>query len=140
MAAYQQYQAQAEVLMQQLNFAKLTAAGLDRALSAVEALEKAEVGQDILIPIGSGSFIYGKLASKNEVILNVGAGVSIEKTADQARETLKVRKAEISEGSQKLNEVLAKVESEMQKIQALLQQFEEAQGQKMQTRGSQGLV
>jgi len=90
----------------------------------------------MLVPIGSGSFIYGRLASKEKIVLNVGAGVSIEKTAAEARETLKIRKAEVLEGSRKLNEVLAKIDQEMQRIQAVMQKFEESS----QSPGSEGVV
>ena len=136
LAAYQQYQAQAEGIMRQINLTQLTAEGLDRALGAVDALDKAEVGQEILVPIGSGSFIHGKLASKEKVVLNVGAGVSIEKTAAEAKEILSIRKAEVLDGSKKLNDVLAKIDQEMQRIQAVMQQFEESsQGQ-----GREGVV
>ena len=136
LAAYQQYQAQAEAIMRQISLTQLTAEGLDRALHAVEALEKAEEGKEILVPIGSGSFIHGKLASKEKVVLNVGAGVSIEKTAAEAREIMLVRKAEVLEGSRKLNEVLAKIDQEMQRIQAIMQKFEESS----QSPGSEGVV
>ena len=105
LAAYQQYQAQAEGIMHQLSLTQMTAEGLERAQGAVDALDTAEVGQDLLVPIGSGSFIHGKLASKEKVVLNVGAGVSIEKTPAETREILKIRKAEVLEGSKKLNEV-----------------------------------
>ena len=125
LAAYQQYQAQAEAIVRQISMTQLTAEGLDRALGAVEAMEKAEEGQDMLVPIGSGSFVHAKLASREKVVLNVGAGVSIEKTVADAKETLKVRKGEVAEGSKKLNEVLSKIDQEMQKIQAIMQQFEE---------------
>ena len=126
LAAYQQYQAQAENIMQQLSLTQMTADGLERAQGAVEALDAAEVGQEILVPIGSGSFIHGKLASKEKVVLNVGAGVSVEKTPAETREILKVRKLEVLEGSKKLNEVLAKIDQEMQKIQSIMQQYEDA--------------
>lgn len=122
--AYQQYQAQAEAIVRQISMTQLTAEGLDRALGAVEAMEKAEEGQDMLVPIGSGSFVHAKLASREKVVLNIGAGVSIEKTVADAKETLKVRKAEVAEGSKKLNEVLSKIDQEMQKIQAILGEYE----------------
>lgn len=128
--AYQQYQAQADALVRQLSLTQLTAEGLERALVAVEAMEKAEEGQEMLVPIGSGSFVHAKLASREKVVLNVGAGVSIEKTASEAKESLKARKAEVAEGSKKLNEVLSKIDQEMQKIQAILAQYEsQMQGQ-----------
>jgi len=127
LAAYQQYQAQADGIMRQLNLTQVAAEGLERASIAVEALDKSEAGQEMLVPIGSGSFIHATLASKEKVILNVGAGVSIEKTPAEAREILKVRKAEVQEGSRKLSEVLARIDQEMQKIQAVMQQFEEGE-------------
>lgn len=137
-SAYQQYQAQAEAIVRQINLTQLTVEGLDRALGAVEAMEKAEEGQDMLVPIGSGSFVHAKLASREKVVLNVGSGVSIEKTATDAKEILKVRKAEVAEGSKKLNEMLSKIDQEMQKIQAILGEYE-SQMQK-QGQGSEQVV
>jgi prefoldin alpha subunit len=137
LAAYQQYQAQAEAIARQLSLTQLTAEGLDRALRAVEAMEMAEVGNEMLVPIGSGSFIHAKLASKEKVVLNVGAGVNIEKTPAEAKESLKIRKAEVAEGSKKLNEMLGKIDQEMQRIQAVMEQFEVSQ---QQHQGSEGVV
>jgi len=137
LAAYEQYQAQADGISHQLGLSQIAAQGLESALAAVDALEEAEVGQEILVPIGSGSFIHGKLASKENMILNVGAGVSIEKRSDEAKEILKARKNEVLEGSKKLTEVLAKIDQEMQKIQGIMQQYESrlSSGQ-----GSEGVV
>ena len=140
LAAYQQYQAQADGIMRQLSLTQITADGLERASIAVDALEKAEVGQEILVPIGSGSFIHATLASKEKVVLNVGAGVHMEKKSAEAREILKTRKAEVQEGSRKLNEVLSKIDQEMQKIQAVMQQFEEGAAAHQHSLESQGVV
>ncbi len=138
--AYQQYQAQADGIMRQLSLTQITADGLERASTAVDALEKAEVGQEMLVPIGSGSFVHATLASKEKVILNVGAGVSIEKNAAEAKEIIKTRKAEVLEGSRKLNEVLAKIDQEMQKIQAVMQQIEEGAAAHQHAAGSEAVV
>lgn len=140
LAAYQQYQAQADGIMRQLSLTQLTAEGLERASTAADALDRAEVGQEIMVPIGSGSFIHATLASKEKVVLNVGAGVHIEKDAAEAKEILKVRKAEVQEGSRKLNEVLSKIDQEMQKIQAVMQQFEEGAAAHQHSLESQGVV
>jgi len=124
-SAYQQYQNQADAIVRQISLTQLTAEGLERASKAVEAMSTAAEGQEMLVPIGSGSFIYAKLASKDKIVLNVGAGVSIEKTAAEAEETLKARQAEVSEGSKKLNEMLSRIDQEMQKIQAILARYEQ---------------
>jgi len=140
LAAYQQYQAQADGIMRQLSLTQLTAEGLERASTAVDALDRVEVGQEIMVPIGSGSFIHATLASKENVVLNVGAGVHIEKNAAEAQEILKVRKTEVQEGSRKLNEVLSKIDQEMQKIQAVMQQLEEGASAHQHSLESQGVV
>jgi prefoldin alpha subunit len=100
-------------------------------------METAEEGNEMLVPIGSGSFIHAKLASKEKVVLNVGAGINIEKAPAEAKESLKARKAEVVEGSKKLNEMLGKIDQEMQRIQAIMEKFEESQ---QQGQGSEGVV
>lgn len=128
-AAYQQYQNQADAIVRQISLTQLTAEGLDRAARAVEAMDKAAEGQEMLVPIGSGSFVYAKLASIDKVVLNVGSGVSIEKTAAEAKESLTIRQKEVAEGSKRLSEMLSRIDQEMQKIQAILGQYEQqAQG------------
>lgn len=127
-AAYQQYQAEHDALVQQLSLSRMATEGLDRAVSAVNALSSAEEGQEILVPIGSGSFAYARLASKEKVVLNVGAGVSIEKPADEAGKSLKARREEVAEGSRKLAEVVARIEQEMNGIQAALEQIDRQAG------------
>lgn len=137
LAAYEQYQAQADGIAHQLSLTQMAAEGLERALGAIESLEGSEVGQEILVPIGSGSFIHGTLASKENVVLNVGAGVNIQKSPAEAKEILTARKNEVREGSKKLTEVLAKVDQEMQKIQAIMQQYE---SRLSGAQGSEGVV
>jgi prefoldin alpha subunit len=130
LAAYQQYQAQAEVIVRQIGLTQMTMEGLDRALRAVETMQQAEEGQEMLVPIGSGSFIHARLASKESVVLNVGASVNIEKSPAEALETLKSRKEEVSAGAKELNDVLAKIDHEMKTIQGVLSQYEQAMGQR----------
>jgi prefoldin alpha subunit len=130
LAAYQQYQSQAELIVRQIGLTQMTMEGLDRALRAVEAMQQAEEGQEMLVPIGSGSFIHARLASKESVVLNVGASVSIEKSPAEAQETLKARKEEVSQGAKELNDVLAKIDQEMQSIQRVLNQYEQSMGER----------
>jgi prefoldin alpha subunit len=139
-AAYQQYQAQADAIVQQINLTQVTAEGLNRALGAVEAMDQAEEGQEMLVPIGSGSFVHARLASREKVVLNIGAGVSIEKTVPDAKEALKARKADVAEASKKLNDVLSKIDQEMQKIQAILGEYESQMQQQQQGPGSGQVV
>jgi len=124
LVAYQQYQTQAEAIAQQVSLTQMTLNGLDNALQAVDALDSSFEGQEMLVPIGSGSFVYAKLASKERVILNVGSGVSVEKSVAEAKEALKARKTEVSETGKKLGEMLSKIDQEMAKIQTVLSKYD----------------
>ncbi len=121
---YQQHQAEAEAIVQQLGLFQLSIEGCEKARKAVEAMEAAEDGQDMLVPIGQGSFIHARLASKEKVVVGVGAGVSIEKSAKDAKDALSQRKAQLSEASAKLNQTLSRIEAEMGKIQSIAAQYE----------------
>ena len=122
---YQQYQAEAEAIVRQLGLFQLSVDGCEKALKAVEAMETAEDGQEMLVPIGQDSFIHAKLATKDKVIVGVGAGVSIEKSNAEAKESLNKRKEQLSEASAKLNQTLSKIEQEMGKIQSIAAQYEQ---------------
>jgi prefoldin alpha subunit len=125
LAVYQQYQAEAEAIVRQLGLFQLSVEGCEKALKAVEAMETAEDGQEMLVPIGQDSFVHAKLATKDKVIVGVGAGVSIEKSVAEAEESLNKRKAQLSEASGKLNQTLSKIEQEMGKIQSIAAQYEQ---------------
>lgn len=125
LTVYQQYQAEAEAIVRQLSIFQISVEGCEKALKAVEAMETVEDGQDMLVPIGQDSFIHAKLISKEKVVVGVGAGVSIEKSASEAKESLSKRKAQLSEASGKLNQTLSKIEQEMGKIQSIASQYEQ---------------
>ena len=122
---YQQYQGEAEAIVRQLGLFQLSVEGCDKALKAVEAMETAEDGQEMLVPIGQDSFVHAKLTSRDKVIVGVGSGVSIEKSAADAKESLDKRRAQLSEASSKLNQTLSKIEQEMGKIQSIASRYEQ---------------
>jgi len=67
------------------------------ATSAIESIKgigkKSE--SDALIPMGMGTFIKTKISSSEKIVLNVGAGVAIEKDQDSAINFLESRIKEI---------------------------------------------
>lgn len=127
-SAYEQYQAQAEAISQQLGLSQVNIEGCDRALGAIQAMVGVGDDQELLVPIGAGSFVHAKLASSDKVVVAVGSGVSIEKTASEAKETLDQRKSGIVEASKQLTGALQNIEQEMAKIQSILSKYEQAMG------------
>jgi prefoldin alpha subunit len=70
---------------------------LREATSAIESIKslKEKPTSETLVPIGMGTFVQTKISSADKIVLNVGAGVSMEKDTDSAINYLEARLKEI---------------------------------------------
>ncbi len=70
---------------------------------------------ETLVPIGLGTYVKAKIISDEKIVLNVGAGVAIEKTRNDAQNFLesKIKEMQVA---------LQKTSSEKQHIMANLEQ------------------
>lgn len=70
---------------------------LRETTSAIESLKtlKQKETSETLVPVGMGTFVQTKISSADKIILNIGAGVAIEKDADNAIDYLETRIKEI---------------------------------------------
>jgi len=66
----------------------------------LEGIGKAAKKNDILVPIGSGMFTYATVTDTEQVIVDVGSGVMVEKDLKAADRFIEERKREI-EGLEK---------------------------------------
>src|SRR6266705_2243017 len=69
----------ARVLQSRLD---IVTAALSETLTAISTLEGTKgkpIDTETLLPIGSGSFVKAKLADSQNILIDVGAGVCIEK-------------------------------------------------------------
>ena len=100
---------------------------LREASSAIESIkslnQKSE--SDTLIPIGMGTYIPTKISSTNKIVLNVGAGVAVEKDFPSAINYLEARIKEIEvalqDNSAKKQDAAARLEQGREQINQLMQ-------------------
>jgi prefoldin alpha subunit len=85
----------AETLQQRISMMNAAMTDLTYANMTLDALEKEKENAELLVPIGSSSYIKVKLANTDKVIVGVGAGVSIEKMVPEAKEIVKERLSEL---------------------------------------------
>ncbi len=97
----------------------------NEATYAIESIkgigEKSE--SDTLIPIGMGTFIKTKISSGEKIVLNVGAGVAIEKDKDSAINFLESRIKEIQVALQDTTTNKQDVASKLQQGKAEMNRF-----------------
>jgi len=88
---------------------------------ALVGIEREKENKEILIPLGSETFTYAKLADPNNVLVNMGAGVVVEKDIKSATIMLDEKIAEVevlkdrvrqdaTKVSQKMNEIVKEIE------------------------------
>jgi prefoldin alpha subunit len=89
----------------------------------LEGVEKEAPDAPLFVPIGGGSFIKAKLDSNDKVIVGAGAGVSVERSAGEAMETMKNRIVELEKtrGSiqQQLMQIVTKIQEDRERLQVL---------------------
>lgn len=90
-------------------------------LMTVEEIEKGS--EDVLFPIGSASYIRGKPADKEKIIVEIGAGVVMEKTPAETKKLLEERKKELELVADSLEKEMQNIVSSMQKIEADAQEM-----------------
>jgi len=96
---------------------------LETAVKALDSLEEAKAGDEILVPIGSGSFIKGEIKDTENMIIGIGTEISVEKGVNEAKKILDRRKKDMLDALEKLrknamemNEKLMQLNSESEKL------------------------
>ncbi|MCE2505403.1 MAG: prefoldin subunit alpha [Nitrosopumilaceae archaeon] len=134
-------QEQAEQLMQQMQMLETYFADLSQregtfmsvfreATAAIESIKSLSQNpeSDTLVPIGLGTYIPTKISSNSKIILNIGAGVAVEKDFASAINYLEARIKEIEiaiqdtaakkqDAAQRLEQGKAQVNQMMQSMQ-----------------------
>ncbi|HJH30410.1 MAG TPA: prefoldin subunit alpha [Methanosarcinaceae archaeon] len=115
---HQELQKRAEMIQQQMAAIQMSAEDCVRAIVAIDELKDAEDGVETMLPIGSGTFIHAKLNKVGKIVVNVGAGISVEKTVDGAKETLTKRSEQLGKILEQMNASLAQIGQNLQAIEA----------------------
>jgi len=98
-----------ETLQQRLNMINAVATDLSYANAALENLEKEKENAELLVPIGGTSYIKAKLDNPDKIIVGLGAGVSAEKTRQEAKEIIKKRLEDLQKTHQSIQQQYSQV-------------------------------
>ena len=106
---------------------------LREATAAIESIKSLNQKSDseTLVPIGMGTYIPTKISSNNKIILNIGAGVAVEKDFDSAINYLEARIKEIEialqDNAAKKQDAAARLEQGRAQINQLMQAESQSQ-------------
>lgn len=101
---------------------------LREAISAIESMKALhqKPNSDTLVPIGMGTYVQTKISSNDKIVLNIGAGIAVEKTYDSTINYLEARIKEIEvalqDTSAKKQEAIARLEQGKEQMNQLMQE------------------
>ena len=101
---------------------------LREAISAIESIKslRQKPNSDTLVPIGMGTYVQTKILSNDKIVLNIGAGIAVEKTYDSTINYLEARIKEIEialqDTSAKKQEAVTRLEQGKDQMNQLMQE------------------
>ena len=119
----------AETIQSKINMVNAVITDLVYASMALEGLEKEKENSELLVPIGSNSYIKAKLENPDKIIVGMGAGVSVEKTLQEAKEIVKKRLENLEKTrvslQQQLSQVAERISEGREKFESLVAEMRE---------------
>jgi prefoldin alpha subunit len=95
---------------------------------ALEDIERLKEKNEILVPLGSGFFTYGKITDSGKMLVDAGAGIFMDKDTDSSKRLLEERKQEIEklagEMQQEIGDVSSRLNSLAMELEGLSQEPE----------------
>ena len=101
---------------------------LREAVSAIESIKslRQKPNSDTLVPIGMGTYVQTKISPNDKIVLNIGAGIAVEKTYDSTINYLEARIKEIEialqDTSARKQEAVARLEQGKDQMNQLMQE------------------
>jgi len=119
----------AETAQSRINMINAVITDLTYANMTLEGLEKEKENSELLVPIGGNSYIKAKLADPDKTIVGIGAGVSVEKPSQEAKDIIKKRLENLEKTRMSLQQQLAqiaeKIAEDREKFNRLLAEMRE---------------
>lgn len=94
---------------------------------ALSEMRSVKPESEILIPVGSGIYTFGKSSAPENVLIDLGAGVVAKKTMEEAAAHIDKKRKEIEDAAQMLQGEANAITAKLQEIVPELQKAAEAQ-------------
>ena len=116
------YQRQLEALAGQAEVMRMSLDDSLRARDTLQAVAVSKPGDDVLVPIGAGTFMHATVSKKKKAIVSVGSRVSVEKDLPAAIEFTKSNIDEITEALKKADTAMRELDDAIRKLSVAVQQ------------------
>lgn len=120
--AYRNIESRLNSMLEKQNMFSSKILEIQGTIDSISEIGKGE-DRDILFPLGSAAYTKGRIEKSGNIIVEIGAGVALEKTKEEAIEIMEKRKTEIQKA-------IEMIQGEIRNSSAMMQQIE-AEAQEM---------
>ena len=96
---------------------------LQTTIASIDEVKKSD--GEILFPLGPEAYVSGKITNKEKIIVDIGAGVALEKSFEEGKEALNKIKADVEKNLEDIQNEISEISSAIQEltpeIQAMIQ-------------------
>jgi prefoldin alpha subunit len=114
----------ADTFQSRLSMLNAVTTDLTYANMTLESLEKEKENSELLVPIGGTSYLRAKLDNPDKIIVGMGAGVSVEKTRQEARDIIKKRLEDLEKArtatQQQFTQVAERISQDRERFETLV--------------------
>ncbi|KAG6613044.1 prefoldin, alpha subunit [Phytophthora cinnamomi] len=97
---------------------------------ALQAMAAADLSKEVLVPLTASMFVPGRLASKDEVLVDVGTGYFVEQSAAKAEQFMDRKVEFLQSNTEQLKTVIDGKRNMLEAVLMIMQQkMQEAQRQ-----------
>ncbi len=111
----------AGALQSRINMVNAVISDLTYANTTLDGFGKQDKDAELLVPIGGSSYVKASLQDPDQVIVGMGAGVSVEKTLHEAKEIVKTRLESLEKTRMSLQERFTQVAQKINEDRAKLE-------------------
>lgn len=119
----------AEMLQQRINMLTAAITDLSYALITLESVEKEKENSELLVPIGGNSYLKAKLAAPDKAVMGIGAGISVEKTLQDAKAMVTARLEELEKSlnavQQQFTQIIERINVDRNRAESLVAKLRE---------------
>jgi prefoldin alpha subunit len=123
----QQLQNEAETIQKRIFEMEVVESELDKTIETLEYFDGLEDGVDALMNLGAGVFAYVDVKESKKMLVDVGAGVVIEREVREVIDILKKRKEKVEKGKDQYVQLLERIYSQAQEIQKEIAEISKSQ-------------
>ncbi len=114
----QQLQNEGEAIQRKIVELEVVQSELDRTIESLEYFDSLDGSVEALMNLGGGVFAYVDVKDSRKMLVDVGAGVIVEKEVKGAIETLKKKKEKVRQSVVRLEQAIQQIAAQAEKIQA----------------------